>query len=121
MTAPVLTRYRRSATEAEMIRTFTDLARAGAGYCWHIRDARKQQTEGLTDLVVAIPPVLALYELKTQRDTTSALQQQVLSVLGRCSIVESGIVRPVPKHIDELSIDEALDRILVHRPDLEMR
>lgn len=112
--------WRRSATEAEMIRTFSDLANAGGGMCWHVRDARKQQTEGLTDLIVAIPPVVAFYELKTQRDTTSALQRQVLGVLGRCSVVESGIVRPVPKHIDELSIDEALDRILVWRPDLEI-
>lgn len=103
-----------------MIRTFSDLATTGGGYCWHVRDARRQQTEGLTDLIVAVPPVLAMYELKTQRDVTSQLQHQVLDVLGRCSTVVSGIVRPVPKHEGELSIDEALERILVWRPDVDV-
>lgn len=113
-------RRTRSMTEAEMVKTFTDLAYAGGGFAFHIRDARRQAVTGLTDLVLAIPPVVGFIELKTQRDTIRPEQARVLDVLSQCTVLVSGTVRPVPKREDEWSLDEALDRLLVWRPDLEV-
>lgn len=118
MTSSTLTKH---ATEAQMVKLFSDLAAAGGGHCFHIRDARGQQVAGCPDIILAIEPVIALYELKTQRDVTSPLQARVLDLLTRCDRIESGIVRPVPKQAGELTMDEAVWRIVRHRPDLEMR
>lgn len=116
-----VTSLTKSATEAQMIAVFADLARAGNGVCFHIRDARRQNVKGLTDIVLAVPPVVGFLELKTQRDTVSADQLRVLDILSRCHVIVSGRVRPVPKHDDEWTIDEALARIVAYRPDLEIR
>lgn len=112
--------YRRSATEAEMLETFADLANAGGGFLRHVRDARGQNLNGLPDVILAVPPVLALYELKTRRDRMRPEQVRVLDILNRCNVIVSDKVRPEPKHDDEWSIDEALGRIVVWRPDLEI-
>jgi len=114
-----IVRRQRSMTEAEMVKALSDVAYAGGGFAFHIRDARKQNVKGLTDLVLALPPVVGFIELKTQRDTISFDQERVLDVLSRCDVVVSGTVRPVPKP-GEWSLDDALDRLLVWRPDLEV-
>lgn len=113
-------RYRRSPTEGEMLRVFFDLARSTGGYAWHVRDARGQAVAGMPDLIVAVPPVLALYELKTQGDRTSPLQADVLETIEQCSLVFSGVVRPVPRTPDEMTIDEAVRLIARYRPELEI-
>lgn len=117
MTAVVV---RRAMTEAEMVKAFTDLAYAGGGFCFHVRDARRQAVTGLTDLVLALPPVVGFIEVKTQRDTIRPEQARVLDVLSRCSVIVSGTVRPVPKHPGEWSLDEALARLVACRSDLEI-
>lgn len=117
MTSSTLTR---TMTEAQMVKTFTDLAYSSGGFCFHIRDARRQAVTGLTDLILAVPPVVGFIELKTQRDTISPDQVRVLDILSRCSQIVSGTVRPVPKHDDEWTLDEALARIVAARPDLEV-
>lgn len=120
MPANALTHYRRGMTEAEMLSHFAGLALGGGGFMKHIRDARRQNVEGLPDVILAVPPVLALFELKTRRDELRAEQIHVLDVLSRCTVIVSGKVRPVPKREGELSMDEARERIMVWRPDLEV-
>lgn len=112
--------YRKSMTEGDMLAAFADLAHACGGYMWHVRHAAGQRLEGLPDVILAAPPVVALYELKTQRDRVSSLQQDVMTTLAGCDVVVSGIVRPVPKHDGELTVDEALSKVLCMRRDLEL-
>ena len=113
-------RFRRSATEAEMLALFAGLAAGGGGFMKHIRDARRQNVEGLPDVICAVPPVLALFELKTRRDELRYEQMRVLDILSQCNVIVSGRVRPVPKRDGEISLDEAIDKLLVYRPDLEV-
>lgn len=103
-----------------MLKLFGDLAMGGGGFLKHIRDARRQNVEGLPDVILAVPPVLALFELKSRRDEMRYEQIRVLDILSQCNVIVSGKVRPVPKREGELSLDEALDRILIWRPDLEV-
>lgn len=118
MTTSTLTRY---ATEAEMLKLFADLAGAGGGMMFHVRDARRQRVTGLTDVLLILPPVIGFFELKTMRDSLRPDQGDLLQLLTRCDRIESGIVRPVPKQESEMTMDEAVWRIVRHRPDLEMR
>ncbi len=118
MTSSTLTKH---ATEAEMLKLFADLARAGGGMMFHIRDARRQNVTGLTDVLLILPPAIGFFELKTMRDSLRPDQGDLLDLLTRCDRIESGIVRPVPKQAGELTMDEAVWRIVRHRPDLEMR
>lgn len=45
-----------------MLKLFGDLAMGGGGFLKHIRDARRQNVEGLPDVILAVPPVLALFD-----------------------------------------------------------
>jgi hypothetical protein len=93
--------------EEHLLSTFRELAAATAGCFWHVRQAKGQALTGLTDVLIAVPPVFGAFELKTQRDRISAEQLRVAEVLARCDRFVSGVVRPVPKP-DELSLDEAI-------------
>ena len=103
-----------------MVKALSDAAYAGGGFCFHVRDARRQNVKGMPDILLALPPVVGFIELKTQRDTIRPDQVRVLDILSRCSQIVSGTVRPVPKHDDEWTLDEALARIVAARPDLEV-
>lgn len=112
-----IARYKASATEAQMLKTFTDLAERGGGYVWHARRSEGQQLDGMPDVLIALPPTFGAFELKTQRDTVSALQRDVLAVLEACDMFVSGIVRPRPK-AGELTLDQALSKMVCFRDDL---
>jgi hypothetical protein len=49
---------------------------------------------GFPDLVIPVPPVLHLWELKTMRGRLSTDQEIWLNELARCTTVQSGLVRP---------------------------
>jgi hypothetical protein len=77
------------------------------GVCWSIRDSRGLDVEHQPDLLIVLPPVVALLELKSQRRKVTPGQAHVLELLAQCNTLVSGIVRPVPKP-GEISLDEAL-------------
>jgi hypothetical protein len=104
--------YGASATEADLLRAFTDLEdKVGLGFVWHVRYAPGQRLDGMPDLVCVVPPVVALLEIKTQRDRVSPRQRAVMEALSWCTQVVAGVVRPVPKP-GEWSIDDALALML---------
>lgn len=78
------------------------------GIAFHVRKAQGQDLEGLPDAILIAPPVVGLFELKTQRDRLSERQRYVLDLLARCDRIASGIVRPNPRD-GELSLDDALE------------
>lgn len=114
------TALRSTMSESDMLRTFADLAAAAGGHMWHVRHAQGQRLEGLPDVIIAAPPIVGLFELKTQHDRVSPVQQAVMASLSSCDHIVSGIVRPVPKHAGEISLDEALNKIVCLRRDLEL-
>jgi hypothetical protein len=51
-----------------------------------------------------------LFEIKSQTDTVTVLQEQVLLVAETATEVVSGIIRPVPKKpLLEITLDDALE------------
>ena len=110
------TRYRATAKEHELESTIIDGVRRLGGYAWHVRDSRKMNVEGMTDLIVVIPErngqpgVVGLIEVKSQRRQVTDLQHQVVAMLAGCERLVTGIVRPNPKP-GEMSLDECLERL----------
>lgn len=107
MTIDAATRYRRSATEAEIEKAIRDAVEALGGRCWHVRDSRGMDVEDMPDLLIVLPPIVALIELKSQRRQVTPGQEQVLDLLSGCRRIVSGIVRPHPKP-GEMSQDDVL-------------
>lgn len=110
-------RYVTSTTEGDMLSTLEGYAQVEGGYCWHVRDARGQQVVGLPDTIILLPPkwhgarrpgTIGFFELKTQRDVLSPVQRHVLAMLGQASEIVSGVIRPQPKSLVEITLDDAL-------------
>jgi hypothetical protein len=79
------------------------------GRAWHLRDARQApEMVDLPDLLILLPGVAMMWEVKSQRRTITTGQRVVADLLGRCDRFVGGIVRPVPKSDDEWSYDEVL-------------
>jgi hypothetical protein len=110
-------RYRALPTEDEMERTIREAVELLGGRCWHVRDSRRLDVQDMPDLLIVLPPFVALLELKSQRRKVTPGQESVLQLLERCHIVTSGIVRPVPKE-GEMSLDEALE-LMVHQVSID--
>lgn len=110
-------RYREGMTEAQMLKAIKDYAQAEGGYCFHVRDSRALDVEGLPDCIVFIPRsfehpgCVGFFELKTQNDKVSSLQRNVLAVAAQAQEVVVGVVRPSPKGIAEMSLDDALESL----------
>jgi hypothetical protein len=105
-----------SMTADQMLQSLKDYAVAEGGFCFHIRDARGQDVEGMPDALVLIPRsfqhpgIIGLFEIKSQTDTVTVLQEQVLLVAETATEVVSGIIRPVPKKpLLEITLDDALE------------
>jgi hypothetical protein len=102
-------------TEAQILKALKDYAGVEGGYCFHVRDSRMQDTTGMPDTLILLPRsyahpgIVALFEIKTQYDRTSRLQQKVLEVASQAQEIVAGIVRPNPKAFNEYSLDEALE------------
>jgi hypothetical protein len=115
--------YEKSMSEQEMLTALREYAKAEGGFLWHVRDARGQNVEGMPDTIILIPRsfahpgVAAFFEIKTQRDKASVLQQQVIFVAGTITEVAAGIIRPVPKHPTEITLDEALELLGWQEPE----
>ena len=111
-------RYVTSTTEREMLSTLEGYAQVEGGYCWHVRDARGQKVVGLTDTIILLPPkwhgarrpgTLGFFELKTQRDVLSPVQRHVLAMLDQATEIVSGVIRPRPRNVIEITLDDALE------------
>lgn len=87
--------FRKLATEAEMEQAVRDLIEIKHGIVYHLRDARKApELEGLPDLLVICPPVLAVIELKSAKRVITPKQALVNQMLGDCSRLLTGVYRP---------------------------
>lgn len=106
-TTDTLDRYRRSPTEAEMRQTIHDAVESLGGRVFHVRDSRRLDVTDMPDLLIVAPPLVALLELKSQKQQVMMGQAHVLTLLEDCDHIVSGIVRPDPKP-GELSLDDAL-------------
>lgn len=109
--------FRERMTEAQMLQTLKDYAQAQGGFFWHVRDARGQDLQFMPDTLILIPRaydqpgVVGLFEIKTQRDRVSVMQQQAIFIAQSITEVAAGIIRPTPKHPTEITLDEALARL----------
>lgn len=99
-----------------MLATLKDYTLAENGMFFHIRDARGQDVEGLSDTLILLPPkygvrpgTVAFFELKTQQDKVSPAQLRFMRLLARATEIASGVVRPAPKALGEITIDDALE------------
>jgi hypothetical protein len=99
--------YRSLPTEDQMEATIREAVELHGGRCWHVRDSRRLDVQDMPDLLIILPPHVALLELKSQRRKVTPGQQSVMELLERCHIVTSGIVRPEPRD-GEMSLNEAL-------------
>lgn len=111
-----LGRYRASMTEADMLAALKDYTLAEDGMFFHVRNARRQDLEGLSDTLILLPPkygvrsgTVAFFELKTQEDRVSPAQLRFMRLLARATEIAYGIVRPKPKALGELTLDDALE------------
>ncbi len=102
-----MTRYRRYASEAETQSTIKEAVELLGGRCWWVRDSRGMDVEDQPDLLIVCPPLVALFEVKSQRRHVTPGQMHVLDLLVGCDRVVSGVVRPEPRP-GELSLDDAL-------------
>jgi len=106
MTAAI-TRYRSLPREADMERTIREAVEYRGGRVWSVRDSRGLAIEDMPDLIIVLPPVVALIELKSQRRRITPGQAHVTDLLATCTDLVTGIVRPIPKP-GELSQDDLL-------------
>ena len=95
--------------EKELLATVVEMAEAHCGLVHHTLDVgprpcpncgakvgqhAKRIGPGFPDLVIALPPTLYLWELKSQLGRVSPDQQVWADTLGRCTKIQSGIYRP---------------------------
>lgn len=89
-------------SEEELVALVVDGVHILHGKVAHFRPAetRKgwrtpvQGDKGFPDLVLAIPPTLYIWEAKAQRGRLSPEQLEWAEILGRCTTLESGLIRP---------------------------
>ena len=90
-------------TEKALLATVVELAEALKLPLFHVLDTRNHAKvigPGWPDVVIAIPPYLYVFELKSQRGRISPDQQRWLDILAKCRTVVSGVLRP--SDLDEL-------------------
>ncbi|MGI8406048.1 MAG: hypothetical protein ACR2OE_15025 [Thermomicrobiales bacterium] len=93
--------------ERDMEAAIREAVEYQGGRVWAIRDSRKMAVTDMPDLIVVLPPLVALLELKSQRRHVTDGQRVVLDLLSGCTEVTSGIVRPIAR-AGEMSYDDAL-------------
>lgn len=91
-------------TESQLQRQLLDVADLLGYPAFHDPDVRKcphcgrvepdRRRRGFPDLVIAAPPTLYVWELKTMRGRPSPEQEAWLDALAKCERVASGLVRP---------------------------
>lgn len=107
-------KYQNSMTEAQMLKALKDYTGAEGGFFFHVRDARGLDVEGMPDCVILIPRsprrmgVCAFFELKTQYDKVTSRQRHIIQAAGQIDETVGAIIRPNPKGILEVTLDDAL-------------
>lgn len=112
-------RYQQSMSESQMLKAIRDYVLLEQGFCWHVRMAKDQDLLGLPDVIAILPPkhgsgsgsrpgTIAFFELKTQSDRVSPVQHKVIRMIGQASEIAYGIVRPKPRSLAEITLDDAL-------------
>jgi hypothetical protein len=99
--------YGAAATEAGLEATIKAWVEYRGGRCFHVTDSRGQDVEDMLDLLIILPPVVALIELKKRRRLTDG-QASVLVLLDRCDTVIAGVVRSQRRRLGEWSLNELL-------------
>lgn len=97
--------YIQLAKESEIEQTIKDYVERWGGRCWHVRDSRRKDVTDMPDLLIVLPPVVALIETKSQRRTVTLGQQAVMAQLELCDEVVAGVVRPAPR-VNEWSVEQ---------------
>jgi hypothetical protein len=100
--------YEATATEADLEATIKAWVEHRGGRCFHVNDSRGQDVEDMLDLLIILPPAVALIELKKRRRLTDG-QASVLALLDRCDTVIAGVVRSQRRRSGEWSLDECLE------------
>ena len=85
--------------ESELQRTIEDMLDWAHLLHFHDEDARRDEA-GLPDLIFPRPPVLHLWELKTQRGQLRTEQAKWAAQLLRCTSIDYRVVRP--EHLDQV-------------------
>jgi hypothetical protein len=81
-------------SERDFQKAITDACEALRLPWFHVLDARGQQMTSWPDLVIVQPPILRLWELKTQRGTASDGQAALLALLRQCDRLDVECYRP---------------------------
>ena len=100
--------YGSTATEHSLELAIAEYVARNGGRCWHVRDSRGMNVVDMPDLLIILPPMIGLIELKSQRRKVTAGQHEVLRLISECRVIESGIVRPIPQE-GEMSLDDVLE------------
>jgi len=103
--------YQATTTEAGMRKALTDLVTVRGGRLWFVRDSRRApETEDMPDVLILVPGLAVIAELKSQRRRLTAGQMQVAELLASCERAVCGVVRPIPK-AGEMGYDELLEAL----------
>lgn len=108
--------YRRRSTEDGMTETVEELVDLLGGRMFHVNDSRTApETVDMPDLLIIVPNLIAVVELKSQKRATTVGQMVVRELMA--SIPENPYlvawhVRPEPnRELGERSFEELLDRL----------
>jgi hypothetical protein len=104
--------------ERHVLSTLDDYATALGGFTHHVRDARRQNLEGLPDVMLWVPTcdhhhiLYGAIEIKLRGDTASFAQHQVMDATRRIDRIVAEIVRVGARPKDgEIDLDELLRRL----------
>jgi len=108
-TASTIDRYRATTTEAGMRRAIADLVALRGGRLWFVEDSRNcPEMTDAPDVLILVPGVVVVAELKSQRRRFTAGQIEVAALLASVERAVCVVVRPNPKD-GELSYDQLLE------------
>jgi hypothetical protein len=113
-----VSRYKASATEAEMLKAITDAITIAGGVWYRVNDARMQKMAGFPDVMAFVPYAgsdhdiqLVGLEIKTRRDRQRHEQLAFLDCLNRTVHCRGEIVRAGEPKQEEIDLDHALEII----------
>lgn len=115
--------YRKRSTEAGMTDALGELVGYLGGRMWHVRDSRQSpETEDMPDLLIIVPGLVAVVELKSQRRQTTfgqTLVRELMHTIPDCPCVLAWHVRPEPNRVvGEKSFDQLFERLNASREEV---
>lgn len=103
--------YKATMREIDMEQTIREKVNAVGGRMFHIRDSRTaRETKDMPDLLIIVPGMVAVIELKSQKRATTLGQREVADLMQTANRFMVGIVRPIPK-AGEYSFDQLIDAL----------